>query len=68
MFNFVSLHKGGFLHLVAKEGNVDLVGYLVDKGAPMNFTDDDEVIVREGRGEEEGYGSKINSMLELYSF
>lgn len=36
--------------MVAKEGNMDLVGYLVDKGAPTNFTNDDEVIMREGRG------------------
>ena len=31
---------------------MELVGYLVDKGAPTNFTDDDEVIVGEGRGRE----------------
>ena len=48
MFNFFSSHKGAVLHLAARKGHKDLVRYLVDKGAPINFTDDHEVIM-EGR-------------------
>ena len=48
MFNFVYLQMGAFLHWTAQEGHVDLVRYFVDKGAPINFKDDDEVLVEEG--------------------
>ena len=31
--------------MAARKGHKDLVRYLVDKGAPINFTDDHEVIM-----------------------
>lgn len=36
--------------MTAKEGEEDLVRYLVDKGATINLTDDHEVIMDGGEG------------------
>ena len=68
MFNFVSSHKGAFLHFAAKKHKEDLVRYLVDKGAPINFTDDHEVIMEGRERKWDVELGKINRMLELYNF
>ena len=48
-----------FLHWAARKGDVDLVGCVLDKGAPINMKDDDEVITRRERGED-GYAGEID--------